>query len=87
MFLGTPPREFAMITDTGSSLNYVPCIQCENSCGTNHLNPPFDPAASSTAELVLCASPQCNCGSNCGCDGSQCTYAIRYVEQSSSQGK
>lgn len=68
-------------------MTYVPCASCGASCGSNHQNPAFDPAASSTAAVVPCASAQCVCGSpRCGCAGGQCTYSRSYAEQSSSSG-
>eukprot|EP00887_Chlorella_sp_A99_P005894 scaffold1.g5894.t1 len=87
MYLGTPPRQFAVIVDTGSTMTYVPCASCGTACGPNHQGQPFDPAASSTAALIGCGSPKCSCGSpRCGCAGGQCTYSRSYAEQSSSSG-
>ena len=34
--LGTPPREFAVIVDTGSTVTYVPCASCGTGCGEHH---------------------------------------------------
>lgn len=31
--LGTPPRPFTVIIDTGSTITYVPCSQCQQKCG------------------------------------------------------
>jgi len=62
--LGTPPRPFDLIVDTGSSLTYVTCAGCHPGCG-KHMNAPFDPAASSTAREVPCAEGECLCGTSC----------------------
>ncbi|GAB4814012.1 hypothetical protein N2152v2_001058 [Parachlorella kessleri] len=87
IYLGTPAREFAVITDTGSAMTYVHCAACGDSCGPNHFNQPFDPAASSSAELVPCGRSECLCSSQCGCDSSsQCTFSVSYAESSSSKG-
>ena len=87
LYLGTPPRKFAVIVDTGSTMTYVPCSSCGKGCGPNHQDAAFDPHASSTSLLIPCASPKCACGSpTCGCAGGQCTYTRSYAEKSSSSG-
>ncbi|RWW04072.1 hypothetical protein BHE74_00023820, partial [Ensete ventricosum] len=35
LFIGTPPQEFALIVDSGSTVTYVPCSTCEQ-CGNHH---------------------------------------------------
>lgn len=86
ILVGTPSQPFSVIVDTGSVSNYVPCASCGAACGPHHLNPPFDPAASNTSELVPCDSPLCVCSNVCGCSDAQCTYSVSYAEGSSSQG-
>ncbi|GMN34987.1 hypothetical protein TIFTF001_005021 [Ficus carica] len=79
LWIGTPPQQFALIVDTGSTVTYVPCADCEQ-CG-NHQDPRFQPNASSTYEPV-----KCNMNCNCDRNGVQCTYERRYAEMSSSSG-
>jgi hypothetical protein len=62
--LGTPPRPFDLIVDTGSSLTYVTCSGCYPRCG-KHANAPFDPSQSSTAKEVPCKAGECLCGTSC----------------------
>ncbi|KAI3440382.1 Peptidase A1 domain-containing protein [Psidium guajava] len=77
--IGTPPQEFALIVDTGSTVTYVPCSNCQQ-CG-KHQDPRFQPHLSSTYQPV-------KCNAHCYCDtaGKQCTYQRRYAEMSSSTG-
>ncbi|EEF52314.1 Aspartic proteinase nepenthesin-1 precursor, putative [Ricinus communis] len=79
LFIGTPPQEFALIVDTGSTVTYVPCSTCEQ-CG-KHQDPRFQPESSSTYKPMQC-NPSCNCDD----EGKQCTYERRYAEMSSSSG-
>ncbi|KAM7277812.1 hypothetical protein ACFE04_004946 [Oxalis oulophora] len=79
LWIGTPPQKFALIVDTGSTVTYVPCSNCEQ-CG-NHQDPRFQPELSTTYQPVKC-NPDCNCDD----EGKQCTYERRYAEMSSSSG-
>ncbi|KAG7674709.1 putative Aspartic proteinase 39 [Nannochloris sp. 'desiccata'] len=88
LYLGTPPKKFAVIVDTGSTMTYVPCATCGAACGPNHQDAAFDPRLSQTSKLISCDSDKCRCGSpHCGCsDAQQCMYTRSYAEQSSSSG-
>ncbi|KAH7523701.1 hypothetical protein FEM48_Zijuj06G0039700 [Ziziphus jujuba var. spinosa] len=79
LYIGTPPQEFALIVDTGSTVTYVPCSDCKQ-CG-KHQDPRFQPNSSSTYQPIKC-SINCNCDN----EGVQCTYERRYAEMSSSSG-
>ncbi|XP_010277145.1 PREDICTED: aspartic proteinase-like protein 2 [Nelumbo nucifera] len=79
LWIGTPPQEFALIVDSGSSVTYVPCSTCEQ-CG-KHQDPRFQPDLSSTYEPV-----KCNVGCYCDDDRVYCTYERQYAEMSSSSG-
>ncbi|XVE55808.1 hypothetical protein DITRI_Ditri03aG0186800 [Diplodiscus trichospermus] len=79
LWIGTPPQEFALIVDTGSTVTYVPCSSCAQ-CG-KHQDPRFQPDLSSTYQPVKC-NPSCNCDDQ----QKQCTYDRRYAEMSSSSG-
>lgn len=57
VYLGTPPRRFRMIMDTGSDLNWLqcaPCLDCFEQSG-----PIFDPAASISYRNVTCGDERC----------------------------
>ncbi|CAM8901010.1 unnamed protein product [Rhodiola kirilowii] len=79
LWIGTPPQEFALIVDTGSTVTYVPCSTCEQ-CG-KHQDPKFQPKLSSSYEPV-----KCNMDCNCDSERVQCVYERQYAEMSSSSG-
>ncbi|XP_066391149.1 aspartic proteinase 36-like isoform X1 [Miscanthus floridulus] len=79
LYIGTPPQEFALIVDSGSTVTYVPCASCEQ-CG-NHQDPRFQPDLSSSYSPV-----KCNVDCTCDSDKKQCTYERQYAEMSSSSG-
>ncbi|KAE8099940.1 hypothetical protein FH972_017883 [Carpinus fangiana] len=79
LWIGSPPQQFALIVDTGSTVTYVPCSGCGH-CG-KHQDPRFQPELSSTYQPIKC-SISCNCDSA----ERQCTYERRYAEMSSSSG-
>ncbi|KAM3215091.1 hypothetical protein ACQJBY_067205 [Aegilops geniculata] len=57
VYVGTPPRRFRMIMDTGSDLNWLqcaPCLDCFEQSG-----PVFDPAASASYRNVTCGDARC----------------------------
>lgn len=55
LLLGTPPKAYATIIDTGSSITYIPCSKCQQ-CGTHmvsvQLCVPPPPTAHATADLL-----------------------------------
>ncbi|XP_010558952.1 PREDICTED: aspartic proteinase CDR1 isoform X2 [Tarenaya hassleriana] len=79
IWIGTPPQMFALIVDSGSTVTYVPCSDCEQ-CGT-HQDPKFEPELSSTYQPV-----KCNMDCNCDHDREKCVYEREYAEHSSSKG-
>ncbi|KAG2311625.1 hypothetical protein Bca4012_026084 [Brassica carinata] len=79
LWIGTPPQMFALIVDSGSTVTYVPCSDCEQ-CG-KHQDPKFQPEMSTTYQPV-----KCNLDCNCDDDKEQCVYEREYAEHSSSKG-
>eukprot|EP00606_Chrysophyceae_sp_TOSAG23-5_P000097 GSChrysophyteH2.ASY1.ANO1.1749.1 assembled CDS len=69
IYVGTPPQRVTVITDTGSHHTAFPCVGC--ACG-KHMDRPFNPAASSTAEIK-----------SCGGNGKKCYFQQAYSEGSS----
>ncbi|XP_013603660.1 PREDICTED: aspartic proteinase nepenthesin-2-like isoform X2 [Brassica oleracea var. oleracea] len=79
LWIGTPPQMFALIVDSGSTVTYVPCSDCEQ-CG-KHQDPKFQPEMSTTYQPV-----KCNMDCHCDDDKEQCLYEREYAEHSSSKG-
>eukprot|EP00903_Cladosiphon_okamuranus_P014021 g13038.t1 len=52
IYVGTPPQRASVIVNTGSHFTAFPCSECRN-CG-NHTDPSWDPAKSSTSDIVSC---------------------------------
>ncbi|XP_027107629.2 aspartic proteinase 36-like [Coffea arabica] len=79
LWIGTPPQEFALIVDTGSTVTYVPCSTCEQ-CG-KHQDPRFQPELSTSYQSLKC-NIECKCDS----ERENCIYDRQYAEMSSSSG-
>lgn len=88
--VGSPPRRYDVIVDTGSSLTAVPCSSCK-SCGEHICGRVgrFNPAASSTSAPVHCPSSETvAAGVRCDqCVASECSYSVHYTEGSSIRGR
>ncbi|XP_068642060.1 aspartyl protease family protein At5g10770-like [Aristolochia californica] len=57
--LGTPPKSFIMVADTGSSLNWVQCEPCKVFCHSQ-IGPRFNPSQSRTYKSLQCGSLECS---------------------------
>ena len=83
VFVGTPPQKFTVITDTGSTLMAVPCVDCSDCGFSNHYNRPYRPSESETAQAITCG--ESDCPASCS-SPTQCTYSVSYAEGSSLSG-
>ena len=82
--VGSPPRPYNLIVDTGSSVTALPCASCTQ-CGTHVCGQRgrFDTQQSKTARYVGCSTPGVRCAP---CSGSKCMYSVHYTEGSSIAG-
>lgn len=93
LWVGAPAQRVSVIVDTGSFLSAWPCAGCR-SCGTRHLDAPFNTTASSSAELLRCSSQEASgraggegsCPPGTLCREGRCTYSVRFGEGSSIAG-
>ncbi|XP_050230494.1 aspartyl protease family protein 2-like [Mercurialis annua] len=90
VFIGTPPKHFSLILDTGSDLNWiqsVPCYDCFEQTG-----PYYDPKDSSSFSHITCNDPKCNLVSSpdppqpCKSSNQTCPYFYWYGDSSNTTG-
>jgi len=87
--LGTPPRKFDLIVDTGSALTALPCAGCPH-CGVHKhdaiVGARFSEASSSTSSPVECSHPPAGMSGCRVCEAGSCGYSVSYTEGSSIRG-
>ncbi|CAN6167171.1 unnamed protein product [Urochloa humidicola] len=84
MGIGTPPRYYSAILDTGSDLIWTqcaPCLLC-----VDQPTPYFDPTQSSTYRSLGCASASCNALYYPFCFQNVCVYQYFYGDSASTAG-
>lgn len=97
VFIGTPPKHFSLILDTGSDLNWLQCSPCEDCY--EQVGPKYDPSMSSSYSAIPCSSQQCalvappvteTVGDRCAGNGrnssSSCRYFYWYGDKSNTTG-
>ncbi|WCJ29635.1 Eukaryotic aspartyl protease family protein [Euphorbia peplus] len=89
--LGSPPKYYAMILDTGSSLSWLQCNPCVIYCHAQ-VDPLFEPSASSSYKSLSCSTPECSSLKSatlndpaCTASG-RCVYTASYGDSSYSMG-
>ncbi|KAK4429218.1 Aspartyl protease family protein 2 [Sesamum alatum] len=90
VFVGTPPKHFSLILDTGSDLNWIqckPCYDCFQQKG-----PYYDPMQSNSYRNVACKDPRCRLVSSpdppqpCKAETQTCPYYYWYGDSSNTTG-
>lgn len=86
--IGTPPRNFTVLFDTGSDLTWVQCLPCPDSSCYPQQEPLFDPSKSSTYVDVPCSAPECHIGGvqQTRCGATSCEYSVKYGDESETHG-
>ena len=88
--LGTPPKSFQVIVDTGSTLTYVPCADCGSDCGAHTGAPKFDPdpeSGSQTCGRVRCHTEDCPTSAGARRVRTRASTPKSYAEHSSVRGR
>ncbi|MBA0719011.1 hypothetical protein Golax_006720 [Gossypium laxum] len=82
--VGNPAKQFYMVLDTGSDVNWIQCEPCTDCY--QQTDPIFDPSASSTYSPVTCESRQCSLLRQSACRGGKCLYQVSYGDGSYTVG-
>ncbi|KAK4373147.1 hypothetical protein RND71_008531 [Anisodus tanguticus] len=90
VFIGTPPKHFFLILDTGSDLNWIQCVPCYDCFEQN--GPYYDPKDSSSFSNISCHDPKCHLVSSpdppqpCKTENQTCPYYYWYGDSSNTTG-
>ncbi|KAF4385919.1 hypothetical protein F8388_010475 [Cannabis sativa] len=90
VFVGTPPKHYSLILDTGSDLNWIQCVPCHDCFDQN--GPYYDPKHSTSYKSITCNDPKCEMVSSpdppqpCKSDNQTCPYYYWYGDSSNTTG-
>ncbi|KAL2322496.1 hypothetical protein Fmac_026875 [Flemingia macrophylla] len=90
VFVGTPPKHFSLILDTGSDLNWIQCVPCYACFEQN--GPYYDSKDSSSFKNITCHDPRCQLVSSpdppqpCKSETQSCPYFYWYGDSSNTTG-
>ncbi|KAJ4760142.1 Aspartic proteinase nepenthesin-1 [Rhynchospora pubera] len=82
--IGTPPKPYPFLLDTGSGLIWTQCKPCSKCM--KQPSPIFDPSKSSTFSHLSCSDNLCQALSQSNCTRNQCQYFYSYADQTYSIG-
>ncbi|KAK1324561.1 Aspartic proteinase nepenthesin-1 [Acorus calamus] len=90
VYVGTPPKHFSLILDTGSDLNWLQCLPCHDCFAQS--GPLYDPLNSSSFRNLTCRDPRCalvsppDTAEPCSSDDQPCPYFYWYGDRSNTTG-
>lgn len=90
VYVGTPPKHYLMIVDTGSDLNWIQCVPCYD-CFEQY-GPHYDPNNSRSFKNISCQDPRCDLVSapdppvTCKGQNQSCPYFYWYGDSSNTTG-
>ncbi|EXB52179.1 Aspartic proteinase nepenthesin-1 [Morus notabilis] len=82
--VGQPAKQFYMVIDTGSDVNWLQCQPCSDCY--SQTDPIFDPSSSSSYSPLSCESSQCGALETSGCRSGRCLYQVAYGDGSYTVG-
>ncbi|XWS50704.1 hypothetical protein CRYUN_Cryun12cG0109400 [Craigia yunnanensis] len=83
--IGNPDKQYYMVLDTGSDVNWIQCEPCTDCYQQS--DPIFNPSASSTYSPVSCGSRQCSSLEVSACRSGKCLYQVSYGDGSYTVGE
>lgn len=90
VFIGTPPKHYSLILDTGSDLNWIQSIPCYDCFEQN--GPYYNPKDSKSFRNISCHDPRCQLVSSpdppqpCKDENQTCPYFYWYGDSSNTTG-
>ncbi|XP_074273122.1 aspartyl protease family protein 2-like isoform X2 [Silene latifolia] len=90
VYLGTPPKHYLLILDTGSDLNWIQCVPCYDCFEQD--GPHYDPKFSTSFQNISCKDPRCDLVSApdpprpCKGVNQSCPYFYWYGDSSNTTG-
>ncbi|CAN8280014.1 unnamed protein product [Cochlearia groenlandica] len=90
VLVGSPPKHFSLILDTGSDLNWIQCLPCHDCFKQNGAF--YDPKDSTSYKNITCNDPRCNLVSSpdttkpCESNNQSCPYYYWYGDSSNTTG-
>ncbi|XP_057522994.1 aspartic proteinase nepenthesin-2-like [Amaranthus tricolor] len=90
VYVGTPPKHFLLIVDTGSDLNWIQCAPCYDCFEQD--GPHYDPKDSKSFKSISCQDPRCDLVSSpdpplpCKGENGSCPYYYWYGDSSNTTG-
>ncbi|CAH8310532.1 unnamed protein product [Eruca vesicaria subsp. sativa] len=90
VLVGSPPKHFSLILDTGSDLNWIQCLPCYDCFQQNGAF--YDPTSSTSFKNITCNDPRCNLVSSpdpptpCKSENQPCPYYYWYGDNSNTTG-
>ncbi|KAL2493644.1 Eukaryotic aspartyl protease family protein [Forsythia ovata] len=90
VYVGTPPKHFSLILDTGSDLNWIQCVPCYDCF--EQTGPYYNPKDSISFRNISCSDPRCHLVSSpdppqqCKAENQSCPYYYWYGDSSNTTG-
>ncbi|GAB4842871.1 hypothetical protein Ancab_012850 [Ancistrocladus abbreviatus] len=90
VYVGTPPKKFSLIVDTGSDLNWIQCVPCYDCF--EQKGPHYNPEDSSSFRNISCHDPRCHLVASpdpphpCKAQNQGCPYFYWYGDSSNTTG-
>ncbi|KAK6921137.1 Xylanase inhibitor, C-terminal, partial [Dillenia turbinata] len=82
--VGSPPKEFYMVVDTGSDINWLQCDPCSDCYSQS--DPIFNPSESTSYAPLSCYTSTCRSLDFSACRNGSCLYQVSYGDGSYTVG-